>query len=153
MGCGGGGTSVRPDLPGGVRPIRRGWAARGNCRRSCAATWPICTRKDSASEGFPRCDVSGAGDRKELENILTEHKDAIKERRLEEDRRLLYVALTRARTSCWCPRTTGPRATKPRGPSVFFEELLEITRSALTDPSADSEGLHADRSQTRPTTV
>ena len=101
--------------------------------------------KDSASEGFPRCDVSGAGDRKELENILTEHKDAIKERRLEEDRRLLYVALTRAKDELLVSAHHWSEGDeKPRGPSVFFDELLEITRSALTDPSADSEGLHAD---------
>nr|HQV20910.1 3'-5' exonuclease [Gordonia sp. (in: high G+C Gram-positive bacteria)] len=101
--------------------------------------------KDSASEGFPRCDVSGAGDRKELESILTEHKDAIKERRLEEDRRLLYVALTRAKDELLVSAHHWSEGDeKPRGPSVFFDELLEITRSALTDPSADSEGLHAD---------
>jgi DNA helicase-2/ATP-dependent DNA helicase PcrA len=101
--------------------------------------------KGAESEGFPRCDVSGAADRKELENLLVEHREAIKERRLEEDRRLLYVALTRAKDELLVSAHHWSEGDdKPRGPSVFFDELLEITRSALADPAADSEGLRLD---------
>ena len=52
---------------------------------------------DGAPEGFPILKIDTVADRKQLEDALTDHKAAIGERRLEEDRRLLYVALTRAR--------------------------------------------------------
>ncbi|GAB06723.1 AAA family ATPase [Gordonia amarae] len=117
---------------------------RGDLADTAAKGGETGTRP-SESEGFPRCDVSGASDRKELETILDEHKEAIKERRLEEDRRLLYVALTRAKEELLVSAHHWSEGDeKPRGPSLFFAELLEITQTALTDPAADSEGLQVD---------
>ncbi|WP_055475538.1 ATP-dependent helicase [Gordonia sp. HS-NH1] len=97
---------------------------------------------DGAPEGFPLLKIDTVADRKQLEDALTDHKAAIGERRLEEDRRLLYVALTRARhdllVSAHHWSETGD---KPRGGSDFFEELMVGIDEAITDPSVDSTGL------------
>ncbi|MFE0750143.1 ATP-dependent helicase [Gordonia sp. NPDC058843] len=97
---------------------------------------------DAAPEGFPLLKIDTVADRKQLEDALTDHKAAIGERRLEEDRRLLYVALTRARhdllISAHHWSETGD---KPRGGSDFFDELMVGIDEAITDPSVDSTGL------------
>ncbi|MEE4021782.1 UvrD-helicase domain-containing protein [Gordonia sp. PKS22-38] len=97
---------------------------------------------DTNAEGFPPLDLRAAADRKELEAALTEHKEAIAQRRLEEDRRLLYVALTRAKHSLlisahhWSE--TGDR---PRGGSSFFTEIRGIVAAAIDDPTIESTGM------------
>ncbi|MBD0860777.1 UvrD-helicase domain-containing protein [Gordonia sp. zg691] len=97
---------------------------------------------DGAPEGFPLLKIDTVGDRKQLEEALADHKAAIGERRLEEDRRLLYVALTRARhdllISAHHWSETGD---KPRGGSDFFDELMVGIDEAVNDPSVDSTGL------------
>ncbi|MDS1114061.1 ATP-dependent DNA helicase [Gordonia westfalica] len=97
---------------------------------------------DGAAEGFPLLKIDTVGDRKQLEDALSDHKAAIGERRLEEDRRLLYVALTRARhdllISAHHWSETGD---KPRGGSDFFDELMVAVDEAITDPAVDSTGL------------
>ncbi|GAB35733.1 ATP-dependent helicase [Gordonia otitidis] len=98
-------------------------------------------------EGFPTFDVSGAiTNRKELAEALTLHKEAIDERRLEEDRRLLYVALTRARQDLLVSaHHWGETGDKPRGGSEFFDELVAIVSDAVDDPAVDSDGLAIDQ--------
>ncbi|MFT4200403.1 UvrD-helicase domain-containing protein [Gordonia sp. (in: high G+C Gram-positive bacteria)] len=97
---------------------------------------------DGAGEGFPRLDLAGVGDRKELEDALDEHREAIAQRRLEEDRRLLYVALTRAKERLlisahhWSMGSASPRAV-----SEFYAELAQIVDEAVADPAVDSDGL------------
>ncbi len=94
------------------------------------------------TEGFPRVDLSAVSDRKELEDTLNEHKEAIAERRLEEDRRLLYVGLTRAKQSLLISAHHWSEGRdKPRGPSTFFTELRTIVEAAVDDPTVDSTGL------------
>ncbi|GAC56379.1 putative ATP-dependent DNA helicase [Gordonia hirsuta DSM 44140 = NBRC 16056] len=81
----------------------------------------------SGDEGFPPLHLAGLGDRKELETALTDHKDAIKARRLDEDRRLLYVALTRAKdTLLVSAHHWSDAGDKPRGGSEFYLELVEL---------------------------
>ncbi|TSD97960.1 ATP-dependent helicase [Gordonia rubripertincta] len=97
---------------------------------------------DGTPEGFPVLKIDTVGDRKQLEDALSDHKAAISERRLEEDRRLLYVALTRARhdllISAHHWSETGD---KPRGGSDFFDELMVAVDEAIADPAVDSTGL------------
>ncbi|ROZ99251.1 ATP-dependent helicase [Gordonia sp. OPL2] len=110
---------------------------------------PASLRGDLAdgtdAEGFPALDLRSVSDRKELEAALTEHREAISQRRLEEDRRLLYVALTRAKQSLlvsahhWSE--TGDR---PRGGSEFFTEIATIVAAAIADPTVDSTGMVID---------
>ena len=68
-------------------------------------------------------------DRKELAEALELHDDEFEQRRLEEERRLLYVAVTRAERALllsahWWSESGG----KPKGPSDFFVELAEAAR-------------------------
>ncbi|MDL9936796.1 ATP-dependent DNA helicase [Gordonia sp. ABSL1-1] len=103
------------------------------------------TADGSATEGFPPLDVSTVADRKQLEVALADHKDDIAARRLEEDRRLLYVALTRARSDLLVSaHYWSEGAEKPRGGSDFFDELLEAVDAAVADPDIDAPGLTVD---------
>lgn len=88
-------------------------------------------RGGGVSEGFPPLNLAGVGDRKELESALAEHKEAINKRRLEEDRRLLYVALTRAKQALLMSAHHWSMGDEnPRGGSVFFDELREVVGAA-----------------------
>lgn len=100
---------------------------------------------DEGGEGFPRLDLTGLADRKELETALDEHRDAIAKRRLEEDRRLLYVALTRARETLFISaHHWSMGSTKPRAVSEFYAELAGIVTEAIADPAVDSTGMTID---------
>ncbi|WP_410870251.1 ATP-dependent helicase [Nocardia sp. A7] len=83
-----------------------------------------------ASEGVPVLDLSAAGDRSELEHAIADHKDALKSRRLDEERRLFYVALTRTErvllvSAYYWPET----GTSQKGPSDFLLELKEANEN------------------------
>lgn len=91
-----------------------------------------------ASEGVPVLDLSRVGDRAELERAIAEHKDALKSRRLDEERRLFYVALTRTErvllvSSYYWPET----GTAQKGPSEFLLEL----KQANEDPDSAAFGV------------
>ncbi|EGD55246.1 UvrD-helicase domain-containing protein [Gordonia neofelifaecis] len=97
-------------------------------------------------EGFPPLDLTEVADRKELEAAIDDHKEAIGQRRLEEDRRLLYVALTRAKQTLlvsahhWSE--TGDR---PRGGSEFYTELAALVADAAAGGAAESAEASAFR--------
>ncbi|HEY3715748.1 MAG TPA: ATP-dependent DNA helicase [Jatrophihabitantaceae bacterium] len=77
------------------------------------------------SDGLPLLDLESAETRKEVGDRLKEHHEAIVERHAQEERRLAYVALTRARSvllaSGYAWDTTG----KPRAPSAFLAEIAD----------------------------
>ncbi len=70
------------------------------------------------------------------------HKNAIAEQRLEEERRLLYVAITRARhhltLSCAARRKRGSRGGEAMAPSRFLAEIDEATLN-FVDRNHDSQ--------------
>ncbi|MGY0501098.1 ATP-dependent helicase [Nocardia sp. FBN12] len=83
-----------------------------------------------AAEGVPVLDLSTAGDRSELEHAIADHKAALKSRRLDEERRLFYVALTRTErvllvSAYYWPET----GTSQKGPSDFLLELKEANEN------------------------
>ncbi|MFC6011205.1 UvrD-helicase domain-containing protein [Nocardia lasii] len=91
-----------------------------------------------ASEGVPVLDLSTASDRSELERAIAGHKAALKSRRLDEERRLFYVALTRTErvllvSAYYWPET----GTSQKGPSDFLLELKE----ANENPDSDAYGV------------
>ncbi|MFT4042296.1 MAG: ATP-dependent DNA helicase [Gordonia sp. (in: high G+C Gram-positive bacteria)] len=93
-------------------------------------------------EGFPVFDVDSVGDRKEFADALLAHKEAIDDRRLEEDRRLLYVALTRARADLLISaHHWSESGDTPRGGSEFFDELLDIITALIADDTVDTTGM------------
>ncbi|MFT3714370.1 MAG: UvrD-helicase domain-containing protein [Gordonia sp. (in: high G+C Gram-positive bacteria)] len=98
---------------------------------------PASLRGDLATdgtEGFPALDLDGLADRKELEDALDRHRQAIRDRRLDEDRRLLYVALTRAKdTLLVSAHHWSATGDKPRGGSDFYDELAGLVQAAGRD--------------------
>jgi len=86
---------------------------------------PVSLRGDA--EELPVLDLSVCADRKEVENALVEHEQAMDRRRLEEERRLFYVALTRAeRFLLVSGHWWGETGSRPRGPSPFLAEVYEM---------------------------
>jgi DNA helicase-2/ATP-dependent DNA helicase PcrA len=92
---------------------------------------PAQLRGDSVD--LPRLSVPSGGNRKEIEEALERHEDAFDVRRLTEERRLFYVALTRTErvlllSGHWWGENTG----KARKASPFLTEVHELVAA---DPS------------------
>ena len=92
------------------------------------AELPVLLRGDAPD--LPDPTLPADGDRKEVTDALKAHKEALEERRLSEERRLLYVAITRAERELllsghWWAAT----GDTPRGPSAFLTELREIAEA------------------------
>ncbi|MFC7962159.1 ATP-dependent helicase [Rhodococcoides kroppenstedtii] len=87
-----------------------------------------------AADGVPVLDVSDAAHRADLETAIDRHKKALAGRRLDEDRRLFYVAVTRTeRVLLVSGHHWSPGSSRPKGPSPFLSEL-----KALADARADA---------------
>ncbi len=88
----------------------------------------------SSTDGVPVLELDDIFDRKMLENAIDRHKAALKARKLDEDRRLFYVALTRTERALFVSgHHWGDTGSEPRGPSDFLQELHELVtaRTAL----------------------
>jgi DNA helicase-2/ATP-dependent DNA helicase PcrA len=105
-----------------------------------AADLPPLLRGDRSADGVagvPVLDSSAVTDRKQLSDSINAHLAKLEQRRIDEERRLLYVALTRAEdTLLLSGHHWGPSAAKPSGPSDFLTELKDIidTSAAEGDP-------------------
>ncbi|MET0452744.1 MAG: UvrD-helicase domain-containing protein [Mycobacterium sp.] len=95
-----------------------------------AADLPPLLRGDRATEsehGVPVLDVSDVNDRKALSDQIARHRATLDQRRMDEERRLLYVALTRAEdTLLLSGHHWGATESKPRGPSDFLVEIKDV---------------------------
>lgn len=99
-------------------------------------------RADAGLHGVPVLDTSAVGDRKALSDTIMAHKEQLEQRRLDEERRLLYVAITRAEdTLLLSGHHWGPTESKPRGPSDFLLEVKDIieTAAAAGQPCGEIE--------------
>ncbi|BDE12756.1 MULTISPECIES: ATP-dependent helicase [Mycobacterium] len=77
--------------------------------------------------GIPVLDASAVTNRKQLSDKISEHRAQLDQRRVDEERRLLYVGVTRAEdTLLVSGHHWGITGVKPRGPSEFLCEIKEI---------------------------
>ncbi|MCP2274716.1 ATP-dependent helicase [Nocardia amikacinitolerans] len=87
--------------------------------------------QDDAAEGVPVLDLSDLYDRADLEAAIKTHKGALDRRRLDEERRLFYVALTRTeRVLLVSAHHWAETGSTPKGPSDFLLELKNASESA-----------------------
>ena len=85
----------------------------------------------AGSHGVPVLDTSSVADRKALSNVIDTHRDQLLARRLDEERRLLYVALTRTEdTLLLSGHHWGATEATPRGPSDFLVEVRDVIEAA-----------------------
>jgi DNA helicase-2/ATP-dependent DNA helicase PcrA len=94
-------------------------------------------RASAGALGVPVLDTSDVTNRKQLSDKISEHRRQLDQRRVDEERRLLYVAITRSEdTLLVSGHHWGSTGNKPRGPSDFLCELKDvIDRSAAAgDP-------------------
>jgi len=101
--------------------------------RKLSGTWltnpaelPVALRGDA--DDLPALDLpTGSPDRKQIEDAVKAHSDALDERRLAEERRLFYVALTRAeRVLLASGHRWGPAGERPKQPSEFLVEIARV---------------------------
>ncbi|MFV0494003.1 ATP-dependent helicase [Mycobacterium sp.] len=84
-------------------------------------------RTSGGAPGVPVLDVSDVINRKQLSDKISDHRRDLDQRRVDEERRLLYVAVTRAEdTLLVSGHQWGATGIKPHGPSVFLSELKDI---------------------------
>ncbi len=106
---------VENDLP--ARPLEgfKGWAAFGQL------PWPF---RGDADE-LPLFDWQGAATRKEVSDELKRFSNDVRARSIAEERRLAYVAITRARHGLLLTGSFWASQKKPRSPSIFLAELAD----------------------------
>ncbi|WP_184929626.1 ATP-dependent helicase [Saccharothrix ecbatanensis] len=98
------------------------------------AELPADLRGDA--EDLPKLRIAPGANRKEVEEALTGHEDDFDARRLVEERRLLYVALTRSEHSLLVSgHWWGETGDKPKGPSAFLTEIRESVLAADHPPA------------------
>ncbi|WP_433732424.1 UvrD-helicase domain-containing protein [Nocardia sp. CA-129566] len=87
-------------------------------------------QQDDAAEGVPVLDLSDLYDRADLERAIKSHKESLDRRRIDEDRRLFYVALTRTeRVLLVAAHHWAETGTAPKGPSDFLLELKHASEA------------------------
>lgn len=90
-------------------------------------------KQDDAAEGVPVLDLTDLYDRADLDRAIKAHKEALERRRIDEERRLFYVALTRTeRVLLVSAHHWAETGSSPKGPSDFLLEL----KHAHQDPDS-----------------
>jgi DNA helicase-2/ATP-dependent DNA helicase PcrA len=125
-----------PHLSGGLFPS----TAQARTWLTDVADLPPLLRGDRSVQGVlgvPVLDTSDVTDRKQLSDKISAHRSQLDQRRHDEERRLLYVAITRAEdTLLLSGHHWGATGIKPRGPSDFLVEIKDIIEesAAIGEP-------------------
>lgn len=152
----GSGRGARSQFPSGAIPTvevedgRRRIHARDSAWLAEAGQLPYPLRLDR--EDLPLFDLSEAVDRASLKEAIDAFKDEAGEHRVDEERRLFYVALTRARSHVLLSGSWWTTATSRSNPSLFLTELVEagvVDRSTWA-PAPDEDAV---RPQAQPATA
>jgi DNA helicase II / ATP-dependent DNA helicase PcrA len=106
---------VEEELPAKPREGYNGWLAFGQL------PWPFRGDKNE----LPEFRWQGHDNRKQLLDARGEFSALVRERHEFEERRLAYVAVTRARHALLLSGSYWATQTKPRGPSPFLLELAD----------------------------
>lgn len=80
-------------------------------------------------DGLPDLDLSDVATRKEVGDKLAAHHTAVQERHEQEERRLAYVALTRARSTLLTSGYAWDTTKKPRVPSPYLVTICERVKA------------------------
>jgi DNA helicase-2/ATP-dependent DNA helicase PcrA len=92
------------------------------------------------SQDLPKLNLDGAENRKDVEEAIAIHNEEFEERRLVEERRLCYVALTRSeRVLLVSGHWWGETGEKPRGPSDFLDEVHAVLTTGDRPPGLVDE--------------
>ncbi|QTJ69048.1 ATP-dependent helicase [Rhodococcus sp. ZPP] len=84
-------------------------------------------RTGESADGVPVLDLENLYSRKDLEDAVKSHKAALSARKLDEDRRLFYVALTRTERVLFASgHHWAESGSEPKGPSEFLTELRDL---------------------------
>lgn len=139
-------TGVFPPTKRSSSWLRNPVELPSHLRGDAATPAPGGPALDGSDVGVPVLDVAGCGDRKALEAAFADHEAAFDERRLQEERRLLYVAVTRTEhTLLLSGHHWGATGSTPKGPSEFLDELRGLVETAggsvdaWADPPAQDE--------------
>jgi DNA helicase II / ATP-dependent DNA helicase PcrA len=107
---------VTDEFPSKPREGFQGWLGFGQY------PWPL--RGDAAE--LPHFAWEGATTRKELLDAQKEFSAGVRQRALDEERRLAYVAVTRAKHELLLSGSFWATQAKPREPSVFLRDLAGL---------------------------
>ena len=125
---------VKDELPSAPRDTKA-WLGFG--------VLPYAFRGDSA--WLPALGWQSAQTQQELKEAIDAFVEANRGRQLEEDRRLAYVAVTRARDHLLLTGATWSGTKRPRTRSVFFTEIAEALGVALPDDEAGDDPYQGER--------
>lgn len=125
---------VKDELPSAPRDTKA-WLGFG--------VLPYAFRGDSA--WLPALGWQSAQTQQELKEAIDAFVEANRGRQLEEDRRLAYVAVTRARDHLLLTGATWSGTKRPRTRSVFFTEIAEALGVTLPDDEAGDDPYQGER--------
>ncbi|WP_432548276.1 UvrD-helicase domain-containing protein [Kineococcus sp. SYSU DK004] len=118
-----------PGLVEGVFPAAGETSAGWLGGSSALGVLPYPLRGDRAN--LPRWDLDGSATQKELEEARKAFRSACGEHELAEERRLAYVAFTRAKEELLLSGAWWDDASAPRTPSRFLREVLDAPPGAV----------------------
>ena len=127
---------VEDELPARPQEGFKGWLSFGRM------PWPF--RGDAAD--LPEFEWETAATRKEIVDEEKRFSAAVRARSVNEERRLAYVAVTRARHSLLLSGSFWATQSKPRSPSRFLTELADsgVIASLPAGPADDANPLGDD---------